>query len=92
MLIVDRNESFKFLFNRWINFTRKSFYLCSTHFTIIFINSSVKNLCTSNAHKSPLKTGAQKRKRIPMKNTTNIFESSNKNGTNIECSGLNNTK
>ncbi|KAL7073060.1 hypothetical protein ACQ4LE_008165 [Meloidogyne hapla] len=98
-LKVNWNDSFKFLFNRWIDGGRKSFYLCSTHFTIIFINLSNKNLFSLNAHKSPLKTPQKnniedspikkkltpKRKRTPMKNTTN-YQSPNKNFTNLESS------
>ncbi|KAF7640325.1 hypothetical protein Mgra_00000146 [Meloidogyne graminicola] len=99
-LKINWNESFKFLFNRWIVGDRQTFYLCSTHFTIIFINLSNNALKTTSVensqknfneidNKSSFKLkGAQKRKRTLFENKTNcIFSSSPiKDCTNTEIS------
>nr|CAD2169399.1 unnamed protein product [Meloidogyne enterolobii] len=103
-LQVNWNESFKFLFNRWIDGNRRFFYLCSTQFTVIFINLYNKNLSSLNSPISQLKTPQKnnseasplnknptpKRKRTPMKNTTNIYQSPNKNCANLGPSNFKN--
>lgn len=103
-LQVNWNESFKFLFNRWIDGNRRFFYLCSTQFTVIFINLYNKNLSSLNSPISQLKTPQKnnseasplnknptpKRKRTPMKNTTNIYQSPNINCANLGTSNFKN--